>query len=210
MKKNDYVGRSDYILKSIFTLMGKRKVVLVIYYGNKTNSNKMDLFVVLDNDCQYNCMDWKDLDITYIGFKHLHEMIDHLDPILTEPLLTGEIIYSTILTGFDKSILDDVDFAPVAPYLRQKALKFLNWAQTHYSNNNCKSAAESARFALGFYYFSNYYKVNNQITTFAELMKELDCPVLKSLTAVAKEEIMLPYAQVGKLLAEVHNLLTNF
>ena len=79
-------------LLKIFELFDPASISFIIRYGSDRN-NDIDLFIGLKYDCSYNSMQAKKLDLTFAGGQVVQNMAKHFDPLITEPLMTGELIF---------------------------------------------------------------------------------------------------------------------
>jgi len=67
-------------------------VETIIYYGNKEGKD-IDLLVILNTDLiEFDNFEKNNLDINIIGVTTFKKMFKHKDHLVTEPILTGEII----------------------------------------------------------------------------------------------------------------------
>jgi hypothetical protein len=117
----------EKILKKLFSIVHQDLVLNVIWYGNKKGSD-VDLFVLLDNDCEYYPVRTQGLDIVFVGKDFLEAMLNHLDPIVIEPLYGGETIYGS--DDFIKICKGKLSYNDdVLPYLLQWAETCHEWAE---------------------------------------------------------------------------------
>ena len=199
----------DYILDSIFSIFGKDNVVLIIYYGNKKGKD-IDVFVVISGNTKYNCKHSDRLDITYVGNYWINEMINHLDPRLTDPISTGDVIY-----GDSKQIYQRLrktkPSEKTTKYLKDKAVLFFQWSKIHLQNGDLRQACDCIRFSISFYYFAEHYKINDWLIDFLALTnqyrKELD--LMKKAEKMAKQEENLVADDVVHIINETFLLLTQ-
>lgn len=199
----------EYILTYIFSIFNKKNVRLVIYYGNKQGKD-IDVFVVVAGESEYNCIHQGHFDVTYIGEKWLKSMINHLDPLLTEPVLTGDVLYGSV--GYIKDNLSNVDPSKkVVNYLTNKTLQYHEWANAHFQNGDLVYACDCARFSLGFYCFATHYQNCTRITTFSTVLNESNDKraLIKKITTMAKNKEKLTFVNVKYILTKTHEILTN-
>ena len=199
----------EYILKNVFSIFRKEKVKLIIYYGNKQGED-IDIFLITSGESEYNCIHQGRFDITYIGEKYLEEMIKHLDPLLTEPILSGNVIYGNMSNI--KNALNEVCVSEnIINYLLNKSLLYFQWANAHFQNGDLIYTCNCVRFSLSFYYFARHYKKAGVITTFSTLFDNLrnDRTTIEMATKMAKSQKKLTFKNVEHILTETHQILTK-
>lgn len=192
-------------LNNIFALTDKNRVESITHYGNK-NGEDIDVFLIAKGDTEYSCLQHIDLDITFVGSSHLQEMISGLDPLLTEPILTGRTIY-----GQTQEILRKIKQTPptlkTTEYLENKSFIFMEWAKIHLVYGNLREACDCARFSASFCCFAEYYKKNKKIVTFSELIKQEKC--FWALEAKKASKETKNEGKIKKLLEEINLWLTK-
>jgi hypothetical protein len=160
-------------------------VKLVFQYGSNSGRD-IDLFVILRGKAKYNCIHQTQLDITYVGDHWVDEMLACFDPLITEPIITGRVIFGEGEEHFQKRLSESRPTEKSVEYLRDKAIQFLEWAKNHYQSGNFSESSNCLRFAISFYLFSEYYTRNLKPITFAALIDKNNCNLLQRAEKIAK------------------------
>ena len=83
-------------LSLLFSAIPMEQIESVTWYGNRKGKDT-DLFVVLKgNEDRYGGFFYKQLDIAFLSRSLVPPLIENLDPLITEPLLTGKGIFGSI------------------------------------------------------------------------------------------------------------------
>lgn len=189
------------ILKYVFDIFEKEDVRAVIYFGNKGGLD-IDIFVVINKDIEYNCIKRDKLDITYAGGERLNEMVLHWDPLITEPIMSGETIYGDISGICEKINTTTVPLREICDYLDKKARQFIQWAEIYFQRGDLVNVCECLRFAISFSCFFRYYQGGQSLTTFHMIMSEYknESIFIEELEILAKYQKGLRLSYIDKVL----------
>ena len=197
----------QYILNKIFSIFSVEDIKTIIYYGNKKGKD-IDIFVIIPGEISYNCICHNEFDITYVGEYWIDEMIKYFDPLLTEPILTGDLLYGEI-SEISQKLQTIYSSKETERYLKGKATGFLHWAKIYLENDTLLQSCNCIRFSISFYLFANYYKHNTHPVTFSKLTKKYQTTILKKATALTKNQKSILPHEVNGLIHKTRNLLTN-
>lgn len=92
------------ILRQLFQLLPRDLVKFVVLYGN-INGRDGDVFLALKNSNPLNGCKHNSLDIGWVGLTVFEEMLRKFDPMVTETVLNGRLIYGKGLQ-YNKNQLD--------------------------------------------------------------------------------------------------------
>ncbi len=156
-------------------------VETIIYYGNKEGKD-IDLLVILNTDLiEFDNFEKNNLDINIIGVTTFKKMFKHKDHLVTEPILTGEIIKEWNIFNIEK-LKKRIKLVNINKndifYLKQQASIFLHWALVFQYNKKEDMVKRNLRFVISFLSFANYYENNKKVITYKELKTKIDEEIL--------------------------------
>jgi len=197
-----------HILTSIFSIFGENNIETVMHYGNKQGED-IDIFVIVYGDIEYNCMHHNKLDITYVGSYHVNEMIACFDPLLTDPILTGEMIFgdsNKIIHKLNKCRASKKTIA----YLRKKAIQFFQWGEIHFMKGDFNAVCDCIRFSTSFCCFADYYGKKFNVISFLDIIgqypNEFELVVKAKRYARSKKNI--PADDIRAIMEQTRQILT--
>lgn len=204
--------KKEEILTLLFSVIPKEQIVFVIWYGNKKGRD-VDLFVVLNDDINFGSISAGVLDIGYIGSVWIPMMIKNYDPIITEPLLTGEVIYGE--AGVEKyDLLMQESDSDIQIYLLQCAEIFYEWAVNHAFGNRLREALFTLTFVHSYVLYAFKYCGNNKVVTLKDLLSNNDgLWIMKSREKAKRKSLILEsdvyqaFTQTRKVLTDLKNIL---
>lgn len=195
----------EYTLNKIFEIFNKSKVILVILFGNR-NGSDTDIFLLLDDDSIYNNTIIEDIDITHIGIRWTDGLMKNLDPILTEPLLTGEVIFGD-LDVFEnlKTKIKHSNRAPI--HLYQSAVLFYEWTLNFINHGEYKKALINISFIYSYLMFSKEYATSDKILTYQDISNKH--PILKETKNLIKKHDSVTKEEIFCLMKKLKSDLTK-
>lgn len=156
-------------LDSLFEVINKDLVILVNHYGNK-DGNDVNLFVVTNDDTY--CKQKKEglLSIRIVGGSYFHRLISVFDPVITEPILTGEVVYGDDVNGEKKYLASLVSNKNTLKHLLDNSeIRFMG-AEECLRDGELKEAMVNMVFCLSYLEFARYYKTKKEVISFKELL----------------------------------------
>jgi len=197
--------KTQQILNRLFTLFEKKSVLLVIQFGNK-NGSDIDIFVLLKNDSQYGNTSLGKLDITHIGIVWIEKLTLGLDPILTEPFITGEVIFG------DKSFVDKTKEEFIVKnktcyYLFQSSIILHNWALWFIERGDFKKGLINLSFAYSYSLFAYEYFFREMVITYKGVSERHN--ILKRLKEKIKKYNLVTVAEINEIRTSLFQLLTE-
>ncbi len=199
----------EKIINQIILFFGKENVKLIFHYGNRKGRD-IDIFVILKDDSEYNCLKIMNLDISYVGLSEALVMAKNLDPLLTEPILFGDFLYGE-KDELRSSFIRINSSKEIVKYLQDKSNNYLNWAETYFNSCNLSLSCDCIRFSLSFYLFSLYYAKNTKVINFKSILtiyKDYSLLIRKA-EILAKNEHIASIELVNELLKENKKILTK-
>jgi hypothetical protein len=173
--KNESFTRQ--IIEQLFGLFDRKMILCVVHYGNR-NGRDIDLFVVSASEKFYSRKVIGQLDVTIIAKDQLHHLINCLNPLVTEPLLTGQVIWGDPLL-YEKEMLNSITAGPsVVTHLLESSFRIFKEAESSLDEKNVNDALINLSFSISFFYFSVYYKNSHKIITFKQLLTEYPNSIL--------------------------------
>jgi len=143
----------------------------IIQYGN-FEGNDVDLLSVAKGNCGFKHEIEGKWDLVVIGRKRFLRMLEHFDPVATEPVLTGDELHGHDLPSWKQQLLQDQATADDVDYLYFTSGIFLDWTKEHI---RLKSPFEhiwlTLVFSLSFNLFAEYYRENHNVVTLSKLLE---------------------------------------
>lgn len=179
--------------------------MLAIHFGNRHGSDA-DIFVLLSNDSQYGNTNFETLDITHIGVSKIEKLILGLDPILTEPFLTGEVIFG------NEFLVEDVKKRLIirpesCPYLFQFSVILYNWALWFIERNDLRKGLINFSFSCSYALLAYEYSSKKTVTTYNEISKKHS--ILRELKEKVRSHGSINKIEVDEIRIDLFNLLTK-
>lgn len=189
--------RQDFI--SIFP---KIFIKTAIWYGDKQGQD-IDIFIIFRNNVAYNSFRYQQFDISYTNETEIKTMLSNFDPLITEPILTGQEIYGQHLAVLKKELLSTRTNNSTVEYLINRAREFYNWSQEHLMTKNHRETAIALTFVISFIHFADYYKHHEQVITLKKLIKNIPNNLLSETITLTKNINQINKSILGKLSQEI-------
>ena len=197
-------GLIHNILEQLFKFFNRKKIYSIVWYGNRKGKD-IDIFVVSISNKIYERMIKGQLDVTLIEKYQLHHLINCLNPIVTEPILTGQVIWGNPLL-YEKAMLNSINSGTLAvTHLLDSSFRIYREAQTALSKNNVNDALINLSFSISFYYFALHYKNHRKAITFKELLAEYQNSILSESYSALKRDA-LDLVEVNSLVEKAKDL----
>lgn len=197
------------VLEKVFALLPKDSIRFIVHYG-KTDGRDIDLFVVLKAISGYGCIKLDLLDITLIDDCLLNKMIIHFDPILTEPILTGNRIYGQEIKSLRQRLKLLEANENTVKYFKNRAVNFYYWAKGHYLNKDFNKLIRTLSFVVSYIYFAKYYRDHSSVITLTELLKIFPDTLLPEILLATKGKKEIKLAEMDSFFQNAEMLLTQF
>lgn len=203
------------MLAYVFGLFPHELVSFIVWYGNK-HGRDIDLFVVLNNETVYYNRQQDKFDVNIIGEYYLPKMITGFDPIVTEPLLTGQLIYGNDITGFQKELQDKRADEETTRYLICCAGTVYGWAINHLVCNNLRGVIVNLGFVASYLFYARHYYSGCRVITLTRLLINPDCDLLVRIRMssriqrvgyISRDLVIGYFQEVSKLLTESIGLI---
>jgi len=200
------------ILDSLFSILpsDKDKIELVIWYGN-ANGRDIDLFVVFGKELAGVFLghhNYKSMDIGFIGKNHLPAMIQHLDPIFVEPILTGQAIFGDA-EYYRKAIIGQPISRDIPAYLLHSAEEFYGWAVSLANEGLYREAILTLSFVQSYVSYAFCYWGGNSIVLFRDLLSKDNRLLIQRTRARFKKKGEISDADLYQSFAEARQSLTE-
>ena len=196
------------ILQKLFSVFKKQEVDFVIVYGNKKGRD-VDLFVGLKRDFQFETVQIGELDVVSFGGIWIPHLIVRLDPMITEPLQTGKVIFGDISELKSKLLKVRID-EEVCCYLIHTALIFFDWAKQLLKERKLDGVIWNLSFVVSYVAFAKYYKNSKKLVKFADLCSSGGiCEDVTYLREMAKNMALVGEGEIRQNLRKICRMLTN-
>jgi hypothetical protein len=183
---------------------------LVIWYGNRQGRD-IDLLVILSGELAHTmigyCSDGL-LDVGFVGKDWIPTMIKHLDPIIVEPMLTGEIICGKD-NQWKQNILKQVIDEDIPIYLLQSAEIFYEWAVNLVFEDRFREAVSTLCFARSFILYAERYWSGKSLVLFKDLLSGDDGLCIRQDREKAKKKKLISELDVCQALTKTRLMLTD-
>ena len=188
----------------VFSVFPQIEISSIIRYGNY-NGKDIDVFLLIKTNCSYNCWQNDLLDVTYVGGECFSKMMHHLDPIVTDPVLTGMEIFGDNLNFLKNIVLKTKANKDVPIYLSKASGIFLEWATRHMEKRNFPQAANALRFSISYLIFAKYYCANEKPIKYSQLIKKYPSYLLDEAMVLSKMAGNIDLKKLEELFVAVKN-----
>ena len=214
--------RKEQIIRKTLRVLAKEgfdqnQIECLIWYGSTKKDHlpdqDFDILAILKSDCNYQRRKESLLDLTFLGKSLAQEMAAHADPLIVDPLLTGQVIYQTNgqKREVKKWLTQRHSKNEVGSYLKNWSHFFYQQAKKAFTGRQYQEALHFLCLSVSYNRFANYYLSQQhryprpisfyclQVTTSDSFMAYL--LELKKRPAVTQQD-------VGKQLRKIKTLLT--
>lgn len=184
----------DTRLRETLARITPQDIISAIRYGNRGGRDD-DIFLIVRGGNAYESHQHGALDVTLVGEDWLPSMLTRLDPIVTEPILTGDALFGEPIDRWITQLQATRADENTVDYLLFHARLFLEWAAQCAKEDRLPEALENVSFAAGFSAFGVYYQTHTQAVSLRRLMQAWQHPTLALLLHVRntiKEECLNP------------------
>ena len=161
MKKN--------ILNMLFSRIDNNNVYSVIHYGNR-NESDIDLCIIINAPVQYQKTSIAELDITIFSHDYFDYLISMWNPLVTEPVLNGEVIYGASIDNYRRMILSREPNQKIIEHLHDFAQQISRAAMNLRKEKKYHDSLINIMFTLSFLAYANYYKDSKRPILFKDLL----------------------------------------
>jgi len=218
MKGGENAMNPDGILKTLFRILPNdcKEIESVFLYGNKQGRD-VDLFVIFGGKLANAPLGrhiHDSLDVGFVGTNFVQTMITHFDPIILEPILTGQTIFGNHI-DYREIVLRQVIDSNTPRYLLGCANTFFEWAIGSADKGLFKESIFNLSFTQSYISYALHYWKGGGLVLFKELLVCKEGFLIKRLREKAKSdetisetELCRFFNEVRRSLTEIKNLLT--
>ncbi|MFA6430321.1 MAG: hypothetical protein WC229_02440 [Candidatus Paceibacterota bacterium] len=200
--------KNDKILPVLFSVIPMEQIESVTWYGNRKGKDT-DLFVVLkDNDDKYGGFFYEQLDIAFLSRSLVSPLIENLDPLITEPLLTGEGIFGSIDQDRE-SLLATRVHNKVPMYLLKRAETFYEWATSAAYDGRFPNALNILNFVYSYSLYAFRYWGGNDVVLFKDILSSKDGLWIREFRYKYKNSKHIHESEVLKAFTDTRKMLTD-
>lgn len=190
-------------------VLDEKDIESIIWYGNKSGKD-VDLFVILNKQHDYFCEKDGRLDIIVIGEECLLKMLKKLEPIATEPILTGSVIFGKDGINEYREFVESIETnQTIVKHLFQLACTFYKWAVDWWKKGVYRNTINNLEFVASYAYFSRYYKAHKRVVTYKELRETLNEFELNTIKLFDKDNYNITSEEMRHKFCLIEDLLTN-
>ena len=197
------------LLEAVFSVIPKKKVAELVFYGSNNIGSDLDVFAVIHGNCLYGSVSFGKIDVTFVGSIWLSTLIQNLDPIVIEPILTGERIYGRELLPSKSEIKKRKGTINAADFLLQCSDICLAWAREHLAKERLKDSATCLVFSISYLLFAERYSLRQRVITFKNLRKQVKCRNLDEALAFYKGKRTPKLLELLNLIKSTRQSLTK-
>jgi len=193
----------------IFSIIPREKVAELVLYGSNKFGSDIDIFVILHGYDLYSSFSVGEIDFTIVGAAWLPTLIQNLDPIVIEPILTGERIYGREILPAKDEIKRRRGTINAADYLLQCSDICLAWATDHLDKKNFRASACCLVFAISYLLYAKRYALGRRVMIFKNLRVRMECQDLDRANSIFKGKKSPPEEDLVDLIENIHKSLTD-
>ncbi len=173
------------IKKALITLLGNdycENEVKVILYGSQKNGRDIDIMITQNNTFLSQAFVVGKLDIFSISYKKYEKLLKLLDPIVTEPILTGKLLFGDKKEWLKEksNLLKQIPSNRNVNYFVNRcfeeflsAVQILNQYKSQNSADILIWAFKNLSYSIAYASFAQYYNTpNKKVCPLNELIKE--------------------------------------
>ncbi len=189
MNKEEIVERASQVINL-------EKVVFLVYYGNLQGQD-IDLLAVIESGVEINHYRPSSLDILEINEPSFWERLRLFDPVFTEPILTGSLLFGNeeVFSKARNMIKQSSPSKAAVRFLEQRSLQELGHAEFYLEKYEIEKnnlflfyALIDLSFALSYLEFSKYYNriFSKSVITLRELLQKIKPELLQKVLSYLK------------------------
>jgi hypothetical protein len=202
--------KKEEILLKVFTVYPRELIRLIIWYGSH-NTRDIDIFIVINWDIDYHHAEIGKFDFTIVGEKWLGYMLKHFDPTVTEPLLTGDVVWGEVYSMVYRNWLIYPNIKQtneeISHHLLQKANRSCNWAIAHCNSGRYREASVTLSFSVSYIYFADYYQTEKYAIRFSKLIELYPNSLLTKILEYSKNQEFENVTNMKEFIKEIRDLL---
>jgi hypothetical protein len=196
------------ILPVLFSVIPMEQIESVTWYGNRRGKDT-DLFVVLkDNNDRYGGVFYEQLDIAFLSRSLVPTLIGNLDPLITEPLLTGKVLFGSIDKDKESLIATRVH-NEVSSYLLERAEFLYELAVNAAYNGKFSNTLNILNFVYSYSLYAFRYWSGNDIVLFKDILSSKDGMWIREFRYKFKNCKHIQESEVRKAFTDTRKMLTD-
>lgn len=159
----------DAIINKVRSNLSGTELEIVILYGSRILRHDIDILAILRSSSKYENVKDPPLDIIVIGMPQFRMLIPVLDPLATEPLLTGSPLLGNI-APFYAMLRSTESTMSATKHIITCSVLFLKWAHDNLAANRPAKCCNSCAFAAAYAAFAQFYCKTSSTTTLYNLL----------------------------------------
>lgn len=198
----------EKMLKQLFRIINKKDVISVIYYGN-TNGDDIDLCVITNTLPIYEKKEVNKLDITIFNEPYFIYLIQLLDPLTSEPILTGQEIYGSNLKRYIKFLKKTKISKKTIEHLYDFSNQIFKASKKLYYEHKYHHSINNILFCLSYLAYANYYVSEKKVILFKELISNNNNTLLTEAYFYLKSNVVHQKERINYFITKTEMILKN-
>jgi len=194
------------IIQKLFKQINKKHIISIIYYGNNKGKD-IDLCVIVNTSMTYDKIEKNNMDLTIFNEKYFIYLAQLLDPLTTEPILTGKEIYGNRLKYYSNIIKNVKPSVDTIKHLYDFSIQIFIAGKNLYYKNKYQSSMENLYFSLSYIAYANYYSYANKVILFKELMNINHDSILSEVKYYVKQKNKLNKDKINYFINTTNELI---
>ena len=147
----------------------KSNIITAIHYGNKKGVD-VDILIIVNNKTFYERRVEGKIDITMVGIDYVDYLLSVFDPIVTEPFITGKVVFGKDITNYKLRLASLISNRNVQTHLLDFAKQIYQSIDENLKNNDLDKAIINIVFCLSYLHFMRYYEKSKNVIIFKKLL----------------------------------------
>ena len=189
-----------------------KNLIFLIHFGSNNQNGDIDLCAILEDNVKLDeYKHSRTIDISQFNYSDFLKRIDLFDIPITQPLLTGILIYGN-KKDFNKLKIKLKNKKPnkrAIAHLHRRSRWCFDYATEYFSNQpitltNLEITLSNLAYAISFYEFAQRYKNNERVIAMDELDSQLFKEIRTKLKNIEKE---IDISNINHLILKVKKFL---
>ena len=170
-------------------VISKENLVISILYGSRKDGSDIDIFSVYSEEPLQVSNVFGRFDLLNLGFHEVESLIQNLDPLVTEPIIQGELIIGQhdIYTDMRESLHGVKSNSNSVQWLFNKSIEYYIKSHTEYIvrkrnlvESQFKRITVNLGFSFSYFSFAKYYdKCARNVISLHELLNNPEVDLVK-------------------------------
>jgi len=191
----------EKILHQLFKKINKNDVISVIYYGN-TQGVDIDLCIITNAPSIYEKRKINKLDLTIFNEQYFIYLTQLLDPLTSEPILTGKEIYGDRLNHYLQIINNVKPSEKAIKHLHDFSNQIFIASKKLYRDHTYHDSITNILFCLSYLAYADYYITENKVILFKDLIAINNNTLLTEVFSYIKSKVTCDKEKINYFITE--------